>query len=163
MASREAIYPGSFDPPTRGHLDIIERGARIFERVVVAIIDNPNKNSSFSLSERVELARKSVAHLENVDVDSFSGLLTEYVKHRGAGAVLRGLRHGLDLDGEAQMARLNQEMLPSMDTIFLVSRPEHIHISSTFVREIAKLGGDFAFMVPPAIYTEISQKYPRKA
>ena len=163
MASREAIYPGSFDPPTRGHFDIIERGSRIFERVTVAIIDNPSKSSLFTLSERVELARKCVAHLGNVDVDSFAGLLVEYLKRKNASTVLRGLRHGLDLEAEAQMARLNQEMLLPMDTVFLVSRPEHIHISSTFVREIAKLGGDFAFMIPSSIYPDVLQKYPRKA
>jgi pantetheine-phosphate adenylyltransferase len=163
MASQDAIYPGSFDPPTRGHLDIIERGARIFERVIVAIIDNPNKSGHFSLQERVHLVKKTLAHLDNVTVDSFSGLLVEYLKRKQATTVLRGLRQGLDLDSEAQMARLNQEMMPAMDTVFLASRPEHIHISSTFVREIAKLGGDFAFLIPPAIYADVLQKYPRKA
>jgi pantetheine-phosphate adenylyltransferase len=161
----DAVYPGSFDPVTRGHVDIIARGLQIFPQVTVAVIDNPNKKGHFTLAERVELLRQATAHLGlgNLTFDSFSGLLVDYLKRRGSTVVLRGLRHSQDLEGEFQMARLNQAMFPKMDSLFLAARPENIHISSTFVREIAKLGGDISFLVPPAIHAQIIEKYRGKA
>ena len=161
--AREVIYPGSFDPVTRGHLDLIERGASLFESLTVAVIDNPNKKSHFSLDERTQLLREACAGLSNISITSFQGLLVDFLQGRGARLVIRGLRHGQDLEGEMQMARLNQEMLPSMDTVFFSSRPQHVHISSSFVREIGKLGGDFSALVPTQVYAQIFRKYSGKA
>ena len=160
--SQNAVYPGSFDPLTRGHLDIIQRGAGLFKTLTVAVIYNPNKNPHFTLDERKELLSQACRDLKNVSIDSFQGLLVDYLRQRRASTVIRGLRHAQDLEGEFQMARLNQEMHPTMDTVFLASRPQHIHISSTFVREIARLGGDFSALVPVQVYPQILRKYSGK-
>ena len=159
----EAVYPGSFDPVTRGHVDIVARALQLFPKLTVAVIDNPSKKCHFTLAERVELLRECTAHLGDVQFDSFSGLLVDYLESRGARVVLRGLRHSQDVEGEFQMARLNQTMSPQIDTLFLAARPEYVHISSSFVREIAKLGGDFSLLVPPSIHPHIVQKYRGKA
>ena len=158
-----AVFPGSFDPPTRGHLDLVERASHMFDPLTIAIIDNPNKRGLFPLEERKRLWQRILGPASPIIVDSFSGLLVDYLHHRQAQVVVRGLRHAHDLEGEFQMARLNQEMSPAMDTVFLAARPQHVHISSSFVREIARLGGDFSFMVPSSIMEDIQRKISGKA
>lgn len=146
---RTAVYPGSFDPITLGHLDIVRRASQLFDRVIVAVIRNPNKRGLFSLPERARLIEQATASIPNVQVDSFEGLLVDYCRAQGAQAVVKGLRGPGDVEGEFQMARLNRMMASDLETLFLVADPRFIHISSTFVREISALGGDVSAMVAP--------------
>ena len=146
---RTAVYPGSFDPITLGHLDIVDRASRVFDRLIVAVIQNPSKRGLFSLHERRELIEQATLSLPNVSVDSFEGLLVDYCRAVGAQAIVKGLRGPGDTEGEFQMARLNRMMASELETMFLVAAPAYIHISSTFVREISALGGDVSAMVAP--------------
>jgi len=149
--SRLAILPGSFDPVTFGHLDLIQRAARLFDMVVVALLRNPAKRPLFSTDERMAMLRQSVAGLDNVEVDAFGGLLAEYARSRHAVALIRGLRGGSDFDAERQMAAMNRHLEPAIDTLFLAPSPEFAHISSTLVREIAVLGGSIEHLAPPPV------------
>lgn len=146
-----AIYPGSFDPITNGHLDVLERASKIFEKVIIAVLGNPNKNSFLSTETRVELIKKSILHMKNVEVDSFIGLTVEYAKAKGANVLIRGLRAVSDFEYEMQMAQINQNLGPELDTIFLVPKVENNFVSSSIVKEVALLGGDISQFVPEPV------------
>ncbi|MGM9991339.1 MAG: pantetheine-phosphate adenylyltransferase [Candidatus Bruticola sp.] len=156
---RRAVYAGSFDPLTNGHLDIIGRAARSVDELIVAVVCNPNKNPLFSLEQRKEMISLSVAAWDNVKVDTFSGLLIDFVRHSQASFIVRGLRDGSDFAAEFKMALINRQLAPEIDTIFFISSPEHIFVSSSCVREIASLGGDISRMVPAAVSRYLAAKF----
>ncbi|MCB9778105.1 MAG: pantetheine-phosphate adenylyltransferase [Alphaproteobacteria bacterium] len=145
-----AVYAGSFDPLTYGHLDVIRRGSRLFDRVVVAVGTNPAKRYLLDAEHRARVVRQEVAALGNVSVDHFEGLLVDYCHRRGAGVILRGLRASTDFDFEFQIGLANRDMAPDVETVFLLTDPAHIFISSSLVKEIASNGGDVARYVPGA-------------
>lgn len=145
---RLAIYPGSFDPPTLGHLDVIERAAKLFDDIIVAVGVNFAKKPLLSTEERVEALRTSTAHLSNVQIDSFTGLLVDYVQSKDARSIVRGLRATADFEYEFQMAMVNRRLASEIDTVFLMTKWEHSYLSSSIVREVAHLGGDYSEMVP---------------
>ena len=148
---RLAIYPGSFDPPTLGHLDVIERAANLFDEIIVAVGVNSGKKPLLTEAERVEALRKSTAHLPNVRVDRFEGLLVDYVLSTGARSIVRGLRATADFEYEFQMAMVNRRLASEIDTVFLMTKWEHSYLSSSIVREVATLGGDYSGLVPPPV------------
>ena len=143
-----AVYPGSFDPITNGHLDVIQRAATIFDRMIVAVARHTEKTPTFTVQERVALARAAVRNLRNVTVDGFEGLLVNYARRKKATVVVRGLRAVSDFEFEFQMALVNRKLGPQIETIFLVPKDEYIFISSKVVKEIAQLGGDVSDFVP---------------
>jgi pantetheine-phosphate adenylyltransferase len=143
-----AIYPGSFDPITLGHLDIIERGTKLFDRVIVAVLRNPGKSPLFTVEERLEQIKQSVRHISNVDVDAFGGLTVEYAKLKQASVIIRGLRVLSDFEKELQMAHTNKTLSPEIETVFLTTSTEHSFLSSSVVKEIAKFGGSIEHLVP---------------
>ena len=157
-----ACYPGSFDPITLGHLDIIERAAGFCAHLTVAVIHNPGKKTLFTLSERQQILAHQLSHLKNVRVDHFSGLLVDYLKHQDLQAVVRGLRDSSDAPIELQMARLNREMQPGCETLFMASAGRYSHISSSFVREIARLGGPIDGLVTPYVAEQLRLKLTSK-
>ena len=144
---RTAIYPGSFDPLTNGHLDVIERAVKLFDRVVVAVAKNESKNPLFSLEERVELVRQSIKHIPNAEVDSFDRLLVDYVEQRNAQAIVRGLRAISDFEFEFQLALMNRKLNEKVETIFMMPKDTYTFLSSRIVKEIARLGGDISSFV----------------
>lgn len=148
---RGAICPGTFDPIHLGHLDIIERAARLFERVTVLVAEKSGKHPLFELSRREELARAAVGHLENVEVQTFDGLLVDAARRIGAAAIVKGLRSVEDFQREQQMAMMNRQLLPELDTVLLVTSPHVQYISSSLIREIRALEGDIAQFVPAAV------------
>ena len=148
---RVAVFPGSFDPPTLGHLDVIRRAARMFDRLVVALLENSSKQPCFSLEERAALLREIVSDLGNVEIDTFGGLLADYVRVRKATAVVRGIRGATDFEYERQMAETNRQLNPAMDTVFFAPSAAVAHISSTRVREIAAHRGAVHGLVPAAV------------
>ena len=148
---RLGIYPGSFDPPTLGHLDVIERAARLFDEIVVTVGENSQKRPLLSVDDRLLALRLATTHLTNVRVDSFSGLLVEYVKAQGARAIVRGLRATADFEYEFQMAMVNRRLSDDIETVFLMTKWEHSYLSSSIVREVAQLGGDYTGMVHPEV------------
>lgn len=153
-----AICPGSFDPVTNGHLDIIERTSRHFDTVVVAVIRNPQKSTSlFTLEERQEMLHEVTAHLDNVKIEFFKGLLVDFASQHGAAAIVKGLRAVSDFDYELQMAQMNQR-LSGIDTFFISTSPQHSFLSSSLVKEVARFGGDVSSMVPPVIMQRLEQK-----
>lgn len=148
---KTAIYPGSFDPITNGHLDVIERAAGLFDRLIIAVANNSEKRPLFSPDERVHLIAESVAGLPNVEVTSFRGLLVDFAKSRGAMVVVRGLRAVTDFEYEFQMALMNRTLRDDVETVFLAAREEYTYLSSRIIKEVARLGGDVGRMVPPAV------------
>ncbi len=156
-----AIYPGSFDPITFGHLDIIERGCKLFERVIVVVLKNPSKTPLFSVQERKEQIRLSTAHLPNVTVDSFDGLAVTYAEKQQAGVLLRGLRVLSDFERELQMAHTNKTLSNQIETVFLATSNEYSFLSSSLVKEIAKFGGSVDHLVPPHVAIEICKCYAK--
>ena len=148
---RAAVYPGSFDPLTLGHLDVVERSAALFDRVVVAVLTNTRKEALLPEELRARLIAESVSHLPNVGVDRFPGLLTEYLRAGGARTVVRGLRSAADLDAEWQMAAMNKDLLPDCETVFLSTRGVYAHISSSLVKEVVRCGGEVGRFVPPPV------------
>lgn len=156
---RTAIYPGSFDPATFGHLDIIERSSRLFDQLIVAVLNNSAKNSLFSAEERVSMLKTLTADYPNVRVDSFEGLLIDYAKRVGAGFLVRGLRAVSDFEYELQIAQTNHVEYPGIDTIFLTTSLNYSYLSSTIVREFASYGGDIRHFVPAEIIPLIYDKY----
>ncbi len=146
-----AIYPGSFDPVTNGHLDLIERGSQIFGRLVVAVLRNDGKAPMFTLAERMEMLRESTSAFANVKVDSFDGLLVDYARQMGARVLLRGIRAVSDYEYELQMAMMNRRLEPGLETIFMLPAEAYSYLSSHLVREIAQLGGAVTGLVPPAV------------
>jgi pantetheine-phosphate adenylyltransferase len=153
-----ALCPGSFDPVTNGHLDIIERAARHFEKVIVAVIANPSKQPLFSLEERTELLRECVRALHNVRVDSFEGLLVDYAQREQVGVVVKGLRAVSDFDYEIQMAQMNHR-LSGLDTYFLPTRSEYSYLSASLVREIARFGGNIEGLVPENVRQLLEKRF----
>ena len=157
-AERAAIYPGSFDPFTRGHLDVVERAAQIFDRVLVAVVVNPQKRDPlFTLDEREQMIRDAVAHLPNVGVDHFRGLLADFVRARGASVIVKGLRVVSDFESEMSTALMNRS-LSSVDTVFLPSDPRWSFVSSTLVKEVYNLGADVTEYVPSAVLRVMNAK-----
>jgi pantetheine-phosphate adenylyltransferase len=154
-----AIYPGSFDPITLGHLDIIERGCGLFDRVVVAVLRNPSKTPLFTVEQRLSQIERATQHLPKakVSVDSFDGLTVEYAKQIGAGCLLRGLRALSDFEKELQMSHTNKTLAADIETIFLATAVEHAFLSSSVVKEIARFGGAISHLVPPHVSQELSQ------
>ncbi len=158
-----ALCPGSFDPVTNGHLDIIERTARHFDDVIVAVIRNPQKSESlFTLDERQEMLREVTAHLANIHIGSFKGLLVDYAKEQDAQAIVKGLRAMSDFDYELQMAQMN-ERLSGIDTFFISTSPQYSFLSSSLVREVARFGGDVTNMVPPAVAKRLVERFGNPA
>ncbi|MDB9309118.1 pantetheine-phosphate adenylyltransferase [Aphanizomenon sp. CS-733/32] len=158
-----AIYPGSFDPITLGHLDLIQRSSRLFERVLVAVLRNPNKMPLFTVEQRLEQIRLSTKHLPNVGVDSFDGLTVEYAQMQQAQVLLRGLRAVSDFEIELQMAHTNKTLSTQIETVFLATSNEYSFLSSSVVKEIARFGGSVDHLVPPHIALDIYQCYNQKS
>jgi pantetheine-phosphate adenylyltransferase len=156
---RRAIYPGSFDPVTNGHLDIIERARKLFDEVIVAVAHNDEKEPVFSLSERLELLQETVGKIDNVRIAQFTGLLVEFAKAQKAGAVIRGLRAVSDFEFEFQMALMNRKLDAVVETIFLMPKEEYTYLSSSIVKEIARLGGDVSGFVPACVVKALSGKF----
>ena len=158
-----ALCPGSFDPVTLGHIDIIERASRHFDEVVVAVIRNPQKTQSlFSLEERQEMLRECTASLSNIRIEFFKGLLVEFAREHGADAIVKGLRAVTDFDYELQMAQMNQR-LSGIDTFFLSTSPNYSFLSSSLVREVARYGGDVSSMVPPIVAKRLIDRFQEEA
>ncbi len=153
-----AIYPGSFDPVTSGHLDIIKRSCNQFETVIVAVLNNSAKQPLFSVSERVNLIEKSTANLPNCKVMHFDGLLVDFAKQQGATTLIKGLRQISDFEYEFQMALLNKKLNSDIETLFMVTNANYSYVSSSVVKEVASLGGDFSDLVPKEIYEDVRQK-----
>ncbi|QCU90911.1 pantetheine-phosphate adenylyltransferase [Thiomicrorhabdus sediminis] len=158
-----AVYPGTFDPITSGHYDLIERAARFYERLVIAVADNRNKNSLFSLEERVALAKQVTQHLPNVEVIGFEGLLVDFVRQIEGNVLLRGLRAVSDFEYEFQLASMNRKLAPEVETMFMTPAEQYAFISSSLVREICALGGDVSEFVHPAVGEALAQKYQNRA
>jgi pantetheine-phosphate adenylyltransferase len=158
---RTAIYPGSFDPLTNGHLDVLQRAAKLFDRVVVAIAKNESKNPMFSLNERLALVKPAIAHLKNVEAEIFGGLLVEYAAAQKAQTIVRGLRAISDFEFEFQMALMNRNLDENIETIFMMPKDTYTFISSRIVKEIARLGGDVSPFVPPHVEAALKQKFKR--
>jgi pantetheine-phosphate adenylyltransferase len=146
-----AIYPGTFDPITNGHLDLIERGARLFDRLIVALLRNADKAPLLTLEERQEVVQRVVEPYPNVSVESFDGLLVDYCRARGARAIVRGLRALSDFEYEFQMALMNRRLEPGVETVFMMPSETYSYLSSRLVKEVARLGGDVSGLVPPAV------------
>lgn len=159
---KTAICPGSFDPITLGHLDIIRRAAIMFDKVIVAVMVNPDKNPSFTAEERLAMIRKATADVPNVDAECFDGLLAEYAGLKHAQAIVKGLRAVTDFEYEFQMSLVNQKLNPETDTIFLTTSAQHMYLSSSMVKSIAKFGGDISDFVPECICAEINERLCRK-
>ena len=157
-----AAYSGTFDPITFGHTDIIERAARMFPRLIVAVGLNPAKNPRFSIEERVDLIRASVRKLKNVGVQPFSGLIVDFAREHGVSVLVRGVRTVGDFDYEKQMAVMNRDLYPKLDTVMLVPSPEHAHLSSSLVREIASLGAPIEKFVPAPVVPLLRERFGKK-
>lgn len=158
---RVAIYPGSFDPITNGHLDIIERATHFYDEVIIGVAENIKKSPLFSLEERIGLSRKVLAHLKNVKVESFNCLLVEFARKHDAHSIIKGLRAVSDFEHEFQMAQLNRKLDPSIETIFMMAGPEYAYLSSSAVKEIAEYGGCVEGLVPPEVEEGLRRKFSR--
>jgi pantetheine-phosphate adenylyltransferase len=158
MKTSIAIYPGSFDPVTNGHLDLIERGEKMFDLLIVAVLNNAEKQPLFSVPERVEMLREVTQSLPGVEVDVFNGLLIDYARKRGAGVILRGIRAISDYEYELQMALMNRKLEPRLETVFMLPGETYSYLSSKLVREIAQLGGPLKDLVPPAVEQRLRTK-----
>lgn len=158
---RSAIYPGTFDPVTLGHLDVIRRAARVFDHLVVAVAKASRKNTWFSIDERLGLLKEAVEGIPGVEVETFDGLLVNYVRSKKIGVVVRGLRAFTDFEYEFQMALTNRKIAPDVETVFLMTSEAHSYVSSTVVREVAELGGDTSSLVPPAVHKALLKKLAR--
>lgn len=154
-----AVYPGSFDPVTNGHLDLVRRATGIFQKVVVAVLRNIQKDCLFTVEERVELLRESVSGLPSVEVDAFDGLLVDYVRRKKARHILRGIRAVSDFEYEFQMALMNRRLAPDLETVFLMPREEYTYLSSRLVREVARLGGPVEGLVPPPVIRLLKERF----
>jgi pantetheine-phosphate adenylyltransferase len=158
--NRIAVYPGTFDPITCGHLDLVDRGRHHFDRLIVAVLGNEAKGAPlFSVEERLELIRESVAAWDGVEADSFDGLLVDYAEQVGATMILRGIRAVTDLEYEMQMAMMNRRLRPELETVFMVPNEAYSYVSSRLVREVARLGGKIEGLVPPPVATALAQRF----
>ena len=158
MKRIKAIYPGSFDPPTNGHLDLIERGSKIFDELVVAILRNPEKNPLFSLADRRKMLEAMTADFDNVSVDTFDGLTVDYALKVEAQAILRGIRAISDYEYELQMALMNRKLQPGLETVFMMPAEKYSYLSSRLVREVAQLGGSIECLVPSIVGEKLREK-----
>jgi pantetheine-phosphate adenylyltransferase len=158
---RRAIYPGSFDPVTNGHLDVIGRALKLFDEVVVAVAHNDEKQPLFSLEERLNLLHETAGKIDNVRIAEFNGLLVDFARAKSAGAVIRGLRAISDFEFEFQMALMNRKLEAAVETIFLMPKEEYTYLSSRIVKEIARLGGDVSSFVPACVVKALSMKFDR--
>lgn len=156
---RIAVYPGSFDPITNGHLDIIARAAKVYDKLIVGVLDNINKKPLFTARERVELIRKVTAGIDNVECDMFSGLLVDFAKANNASVIVKGLRTVADFEYEFQMALLNKALNPEFETMFLMTDTKYSYISSSMVKEVAKYSGELNGLIPSGIIEAVRQKY----
>jgi pantetheine-phosphate adenylyltransferase len=157
--TRIAIYPGSFDPVTNGHLDILERGLTLFDTIIVAILNNPSKKPCFSVQERADMIRASTDHLQNVEVDTFDGLLIDYAHKKNAIALLRGMRAVSDFEYEFQLALMNRRLNRDIQTVFLMTGLRWIFTSSSIIKEAARFGGDVEGMVPPVVLKKLKERF----
>lgn len=153
-----ALYPGSFDPITNGHLDLIERSARLSDRLIVAILKNESKQPLFSVAERMEMVHEVTARYPNVEVDSFHGLLVDFARQKGASVIIRGIRAISDYEYELQMALMNRRLCPSVETVFLMSGEAYSFISSKLVKEVIALGGNISGLVPPCVEVRLKNR-----
>ncbi len=158
MSKTLAIYPGSFDPITNGHLDLIERGSQLFDCLVVAVLTNLEKSPLFTVAERVEMLEEATRGIRNVEVDTFSGLLVEYARQKGAQVILRGIRAFTDYEYELQMALMNRKLAPTLETVFLMPAESYTYVSSRLVKEIYQHGGSVKGLVPPLVEDRLHQK-----
>jgi pantetheine-phosphate adenylyltransferase len=156
-----AVYPGSFDPATNGHLDIIKRSGALFDKVIVAVLNNPNKKPLFTVSERVDILRRTCGNLKNVEIDSFSGLLMDYAKSKNANAIVKGLRAVSDFEYELQMAHMNNKLNPDIETMFIMTSCKYSYLSSSLVKEVAQFGGCIRGLVPEEIVEDIYRKFKK--
>lgn len=157
--NRLAIYPGSFDPITNGHLDIIKRGLRLFDKIIVAILINPAKNPLFDVAERIDMLKESLKDLPNIEVDTFSGLLVDYAAKKKAHAILRGMRAVSDFEYEFQLALMNRRLNRNVETVFLMTGLQWIFTSSSIIKEAASFGGEIDHMVPPVVLRKLKEKF----
>ncbi len=157
--NRTAVYPGTFDPVTHGHLDLVERGRKHFERLVIALLRNEDKKPMFTVEERMAFLKEATARWDNVEVDGFDGLLVDYARHRGASVILRGLRAVSDFEYELQMAMMNRRLAPEVETVFLMPSEAFSYLSSRLVREVARLGGNLEGLVPPAVARALRERH----
>jgi len=153
------IYPGSFDPITYGHLDIIQRSSKLFDRLIVAVLSNPQKKPLFTVEERIEMIRDSVNDIPNVEIDSFSGLLVDFAKLKKARVIVKGLRAVSDFEYELQMALMNKKLDERIETIFIMTNSKYSYLSSSVVKEVSSLGGCVATVVPPLVEKRLKQKF----
>lgn len=153
-----ALCPGSFDPPTNGHIDVIERASLHLESVVVAVIANPSKNNMFTLEERTAMLEEALSHLDNIKIDSFDGLLVDYARAHGINLIVKGLRAVSDFEYELQMAQMNSALLPGLDTVFITAKPDWSFLSSSLVKEVARFGGDVESLVPPPVARALKER-----
>lgn len=153
-----AVYPGSFDPLTNGHIDILERSSRIFDKIIVAVVHNPSKKATFSIQERVNIIKECTTHLKNTEVDCFTGLLADFLEEKQSNIVIRGLRSITDFEYESHMSMMNRHLLPETDTIFIMSDKKYIYVSSSVVKEVAFLGGDVSELVPEIVNQRLKDK-----
>ncbi len=161
MPKRTAIYPGSFDPLTNGHLAIIQRGLKVFDRLVVAVANNPQKRPLFTAAERMKLISECVGDDARIEVDSFDSLLVDYVRRKGVHTVLRGLRAVSDFEFEFQLANMNRHLDPDLETIFVMTGADYFFVSASLVREVATFGGDVSAFVPPNVLAALAAKIKR--
>lgn len=159
----KALYPGTFDPPTNGHVDLIQRGAKIFDHLTVAILINPVKNPLFSVEERVEMLRESTSSMGNVSVGTFNGLMVEFARQEGATAVLRGIRAISDYEYEFQMALMNRRLAPEIETVFLQPAGRYSFVSSRMLKEVFSVGGDVTGLIPPNVLKRLRARLPNGA
>lgn len=156
---RIAIYPGSFDPVTNGHIDIAGRGLKLFDKIIVAILHNPGKRSLFSVQERLDMLKESMSDIDHIEFDTFDGLLVDYAQKRKANAILRGMRAVSDFEYEFQLALMNRKLNREVETIFLMTGLRWIFTSSSIIKEAARYGGDISDMVPPGVNSRIKAKF----
>lgn len=157
--NKAAVCAGTYDPITLGHLDVIERAARIFPKLVIAVATNPGKNPLFSLEERVALVKETTAHIKGIEVDTFDGLLVEYTMQKNIFVIIRGLRAFSDFEYEFQMALTNRRLKPEIETLFLMPKQDYSYVSSSNVRQVAELGGDTSQFVPPAVQQVLEERF----
>ena len=160
--NQSAVCAGTFDPITLGHLDVIERAARIFPRIVIAVATSPRKNPLFSLEERTEMVRQSTAHIKGVEIDSFNGLLVDFAESKGVKVIVRGLRAFSDFEYEFQMALTNRKLRSEIETVFLMPKQDYSYVSSSNVRSVAQLGGDTSMFVPPSVQQLLKDHFKKK-
>jgi pantetheine-phosphate adenylyltransferase len=155
-----AVYPGSFDPVHLGHIDVITRAARVFERVIVAVAKNSEKTPLFSIVERLDMIRKATAHLKNVETAEYTGLTVSFARERRASVLVKGLRAVVDFEYELKQAAMNQRLAPELDTVFFMTAPDYYFLSSTLIREVVRLGGTVSGLVPDDVERQLRKKFP---